>query len=161
MVTRRLSPFRAPARMEKITGKQVLRRPGAMTSDSDKGFRLIYLMLLAQQLQTWGWGAGLHVLLSERSVHVNESTRGGGVLLSGWPELVAAIGNRSLSKDRGEGWLNHVFHVLLECGTAARWCWGEAGELTRLLCVFVNYFISQSVSSLSRKWRYRLQINTL
>lgn len=40
-------PLPSPSKNGKITGKQVLRRPGAMTSDSYEGFRLIYLVLLA------------------------------------------------------------------------------------------------------------------
>lgn len=39
-------PLLSPSMNGKITGKQVLRRPGAITSDSYKGFRLIYLVLL-------------------------------------------------------------------------------------------------------------------
>ena len=45
-------PFPSPSKNGKITGKQVLSRPEPMTSASYEGFRVIYLMLLVQQLQT-------------------------------------------------------------------------------------------------------------
>lgn len=47
VVYQKALPPPSPSKNGKITGKQVLRRPGAMTSDSYEGFRLIYLVLLA------------------------------------------------------------------------------------------------------------------
>lgn len=86
-------PFPSPSKNGKITGKQVLSRPEPMTSASYEGFRVIYLMLLVQQLQTWSWDAGLHVLLSEvvSSTSMRATGEAEDFLSFGCPEIVGAL----------------------------------------------------------------------